>query len=321
MYFCQSNTDIMDIRYITDTDFIKDVIEGDEYSLVYGIVQHSTHNSELRDKYIYNLTVILCLKQETKLLRTVKTKQWIELLNKIIGILQSFDKSTLVTIPFCNIYGYKVNEIINSFELSRSVLSELLSSNFKNIEVIEYINRCYPIQSLKDLFFNLVIEIETGIFEGINVEDSYIIYDEMIRRGLKINVSQSEHYDENLYYKYFINSSKPKINVIEEDIDIENEIIKYKGYDIKRIGVLYYMLRDVLKDNQELLIKVANYVIDKDYILQNRANNAAYKYIHSPSLLVDKGWKIEYICQQLERYGIEIPNELKTEKKVLTKLT
>ena len=311
----------MDIRYITDTDFIKDVIEGDEYSLVYGIVQHSTHNSELRDKYIYNLTVILCLKQETKLLRTVKTKQWIELLNKIIGTLQSFDKSTLVTIPFCNIYGYKVNEIINSFELSRSVLSELLSSNFENIEVIEYINRCYPIQSLKDLFFNLVIEIETGIFEGINVEDSYIIYDEMIRRGLKINVSQSEHYDENLYYKYFINSSKPKINVIEEDIDIENEIIKYKGYDIKRIGVLYYMLRDVLKDNQELLIKVANYVIDKDYILQNRANNAAYKYIHSPSLLVDKGWKIEYICQQLERYGIEIPTELKTEKKVLTKLT
>lgn len=311
----------MDIRYITDTDFIKDVIEGDEYSLVYGIVQHSTHNSELRDKYIYNLTVILCLKQETKLLRTVKTKQWIELLNKIIGTLQSFDKSTLVTIPFCNIYGYKVNEIINSFELSRSVLSELLSSNFENIEVIEYINRCYPIQSIGDLFFNLVIEIETGIFEGINVEDSYIIYDEMIRRGLKINVSQSEHYDENLYYKYFINSSKPKINVIEEDIDIENEIIKYKGYDIKRIGVLYYMLRDVLKDNQELLIKVANYVIDKDYILQNRANNAAYKYIHSPSLLVDKGWKIEYICQQLERYGIEIPNELKTEKKVLTKLT
>lgn len=311
----------MDIRYITDTDFIKDVIEGDEYSLVYGIIQHSTHNSELRDKYIYNLTVILCLKQETKLLRTVKTKQWIELLDKIIGTLQSFDKSTLVTIPFCNIYGYKVNEIINSFELSRSVLSELLSSNFENIEVIEYINRCYPIQSIGDLFFNLVIEIETGIFEGINVEDSYIIYDEMIRRGLKINVSQSEHYDENLYYKYFINSSKPKINVIEEDIDIENEIIKYKGYDIKRIGVLYYMLRDVLKDNQELLIKVANYVIDKDYILQNRANNAAYKYIHSPSLLVDKGWKIEYIRQQLERYNIEIPDELKTEKKVLTKLT
>ena len=311
----------MDIRYITDTDFIKDVIEGDEYSLVYGIVQHSTHNSELRDKYIYNLTVILCLKQETKLLRTVKTKQWIELLNKIIGILQSFDKSTLVTIPFCNIYGYKVNEIINSFELSRSVLFELLSSNFENIEVIEYINRCYPIQSIGDLFFNLVIEIETGIFEEVNIEDSYIIYDEMIRRGLKVSISPSDHYDENLYYKYFINSSKPKINVIEEDIDIENEIIKYKGYDIKRIGVLYYMLRDVLKDNQELLIKVANYVIDKDYILQNRANNAAYKYIHSPSLLIDKEWKIEYICQQLERYGIEIPNELKTEKKVLTKLT
>ena len=96
----------MEIRYITDTDFIKDRLEGDEYSLVYGIIQHATHNSELRDKYVYNLTVVLCLKQETQLLRVVKVKQWVVLLEKTIGLLQSYDKNTLVTIPFCNIYGY-----------------------------------------------------------------------------------------------------------------------------------------------------------------------------------------------------------------------
>lgn len=314
----------MEVGYITDTDFIRNRLEGDEYSLIYGIIQHTTHNSELRDKYIYNLTIVLCLKQETNLLRLVKVKQWIALLERTIQLLQAYDKRTLVTIPFCNIYGYEIDEIINSFQLSCSVLQELLISNFQNMEVIEYIYRCYPIQSLEDLFFNLVIEIDTGIFEGMDSRDSYIIYDEMIRRGLNVDrrvIAPSEHYDDNLYHKQFIGSTKPKINIIEDYSEDDNEKIKPKGYNIERIGVIYYMLRDALKDNQELLIKVANYVVDKDYIPQSRANNAAYKYIHNPSLLIDKVQKIEKICMQLERYNIEIPKELLLDTKERTKFT
>lgn len=324
MYFCSQIANNMEIKYITDTDFIKERLEGDEYSLIYGIIQHSTHNTELRDKYIYNLTVVLCLKQETRLLRIVKVKQWIALVEKIVGLLQTYGKGTLVTIPFCNIYGYEIDEVINSFQLSLSLLQELLVSNFENMEVIEYIYRCYPIQSLEELFFNLVIEIDSGIFEGMDSTDSYIVYDEMIRRGLNVDkrvISPSEHYNDNLYYKRFIGATKPKMNIIEDYSETDYEVVKYKGYDIERIGVIYYMLRDALKDNQELLIKVANYAIDKDYILQNRANNAAYKYIHTPTLLIDKVQKIEKICKQLERYGIEIPNELQLEKKELTKFT
>ena len=121
--------------------------------------------------------------------------------------------------------------------------------------------------------------------------------------------------------EYAINAVQPRIvPPIEEDINENNEIVRYRGYDIKRIGVIYYMLYDALKDNQELLIKVANYVIDKDYIARNRANNAAYKYIHNPSFLIDKDWKVEYICEQLKRYNIEIPCELIKEKKDLEKL-
>lgn len=314
----------MEIKYITDTDFVKSKLEGDEYSLVYGIIQHTTHNSDLRDRYLYNLAAVLCVKQETRVLRIVKSKQWIRLLDEIIATLLSFDKHTLITIPFCNIYGYEINEIIASFQLSHSVLHEFLVANFENLEVITYINRCYPIQSLEDLFLNLVIEVETDTFEGVASSDSFVVYDEMLRRGLKVDrgVTQpSEHYEENLYYKYFISETKPKVNHIIEDESEELEVTTYKGYDIKRIGVLYYMLKDVLKDNQELLIKVANYAIDKDYILTKRANNAAYKYIHDPSLLTDKNWKEEYIREQLERYSIEIPDELKKDEKSKTKLT
>lgn len=315
----------MEIRYITDTDFITKKLEGDDYNLIYGIIQHCTHNSELKDKYIYNLTVLLFFKQETFLLRVVKAKCWIELLNTIIEKLSSFDKTnTLISIPFCNIYGYGLQEIIDSFRLSLFTLKEILVSKTEDIEVIDYINRCYPIQSLEDLFLNLVIEIEIGTFENLQSSDSYIIYDEMYRRGLKtkgFEIKPSEHYNENLYYRYFINATQPRIALpIEEDVNEDNEIVRYRGYDIKRIGVLYYMLHDVLKDNQELLIKVANYVIDKDYIVKNRANNAAYKYIHNPSFLIDKNWKVEYICEQLKRYNIEIPRELIKEKKDLERL-
>ena len=63
-----------------------------------------------------------------------------------------------------------------------------------------------------------------------------------------------------------------------------------------------------------------NYTIDKDYISKYKANNAAYKYVHKPSILTDKYWKIQYICKQLERYDIEIPRELIQEKKNLEKL-
>lgn len=314
----------MEIRYITDTDFVKSRIEGDEYSLIYGIIQHTVHSIELRDRYLYNLAAVLCVKQETKVLRIVKAKQWIGLLDEITNILLSLDKRTLVSIPFCNIYGYEVNEIIASFQLSRSVLNEFLSANFENLEVIDYINRCYPIQSLEDLFLNLIIEIETGMFEEVGSSDSFIVYDEMLRRGLKVNKSvicPSEHYDENLYYKYFISETKPKSNHAIEEENEENEIVKHKGYDIKRIAVLYYMLREVLADNKELLIKVANYAIDKDYILNNKANNSAYKYIHDTELLTDKAWKVEYIREQLERYNMEVPDELKDKKKTITKLT
>lgn len=309
----------MEISYITDTDFILQKIEGDEYSLIYGIIQHSIHSYELRDKYIYNLTAVLCLKQDTTVLRIVKTKQWLKLLEDIIKRLSMmYESNVLITIPFCNIYAFKISELITSYELSFNILNEFLKANFSNVEVIDSIKKCYPIQALQDLFLNLAIEVENGVFdvpsESLYI-DSGIVYDEMIRRGIDagLNISKSEMFDQNLYYRTLINSVKPKALVVELEEESNGdkvEIVHGRISDIKKIGVIYYMLKDCLKDNQELIVKVANYVLNKEYDIENKAGNSAYKYVHSPSLFINKLDKTNYIKEQLRRYNIDIPKDL-----------
>lgn len=307
----------MTMNYITDTDFISQNLDGDEYSLIYGILQHSVHQGELRDRYLYNLTTLLCLKQDTKVLKIVKAKKWMKLLEGIIEKLSVYDNNVFVTIPFCNIYGFNIFEIISFYELSYNTLAEFLSSSFDNIEVIEYITKSYPIQPLKDLFLNLAIEVESGVYDNESMTiDVCVVYDEMIRRGIDVGeeITKSELFNDDLYRQTFINGTKPKHIIVEvEDDNSPEELVtlRSKISEIKKIGTIYYMLAEALKDNKELIIKVANYVIDKEYDEGNKAGNSAYKYIHDTDLLTNKHSKVEYIKEQLTRYNIEMPKELK----------
>ena len=71
-----------------------------------------------------------------------------------------------------------------------------------------------------------------------------------------------------------------------------------------RTAVLYYMLRSKL--DLETIVKIANYVTNKDYDITNKANNSAYK----PELFREKNENIAYIVQALKKYGFEVPKEL-----------
>lgn len=308
--------------YITDTDFIDCTLKGDEYSLVYGVFQHISCHNELKEKYIYNLAIILCMKQDVDVLRATKVKQWMELLGKIIDKLNQFDEDVLVTIPFMDIDGYELNEILDAFRLEVSILNELLLNNFKELKLIDScIDDCFPVWSLEDCFADLGIDIIATTGGALDEED---ILDEMRRRGLRLpnGTSYRIQRDKNYYYEYYTDSeqSDKRRFFKEKRGDDEDRIIEVKESDIKRIGVIYYMLKDALKDNQELLVKVANYVLGKDYNPNLRANNSAYKYIHNPALLINKAEKVEYIKKQLVRYNIEIPEELTDGKKNLEKL-
>lgn len=308
--------------YITDTDFIDCTLEGDEYNLIYGVFYHISYHNELKEKYIYNLSIMLCIKQEVNILRAAKVKQWMELLKAIIAKLSQFDKDVLVTIPFMDIDGYGLNEILDAFRLELSILNELLLNNFKELKLIDScIDDCFPIPSLENCFADLGIEIAANTDGTLDDED---ILDEMRRRKLRLpdGISPYIQKDKNYYYEYYTDSeqSDKRRFFKEKSIDEEDKIIEVRESDIKRIGAIYYMLKDVLKDNQELLVKVANYVLGKDYNPNLRANNSAYKYIHNPALLTNKAEKVEYIKKQLVRYNIEIPEELTDGKKNLEKL-
>lgn len=308
--------------YITDTDFIDCTLKSDEYHLIYGVFYHISYHNELKEKYIYNLSVMLCIKQEVNVLRAVKVKQWIELLKAIIAKLCQFDKDVLVTIPFMNIYDYELNKILDGFRLEFSILNELLLNNFKELKLIDScIDDCFPICSLEDCFADLGMDIETSTAHILHEED---ILDEMRRRKLRLpkGVSPDIQNDKNYYYEYYTDSEQSDKRRFFKEMSIgeEDKIIEVRESDIKRIGAIYYMLKDVLKDNQELLVKVTNYVLGKDYNPSLRANNSAYKYIHNPALLINKAEKVEYIKKQLVRYNIEVPEELTDGKKNLEKL-
>jgi hypothetical protein len=298
------------MKYITDTDFITKQVTGDEYNLVYGIIQHSAHKSDLKDKYIYNLICALCNNQSTPILRKYNAKKWIALLDSIIKNLQHYKNDILVTIPFCNIYDRNIAELIESFELASYILTEFNESNFVGVEPIESIKQAYPIQSLEDLFSNLILNVEVKAIVNKNNEDIdvSIITDEIIRRNIKYpGIKKSDKYDENRYYSTFIGEATTQTNATLPEDDDDSPV---KITVLRRIGVLYYMLHDLLRNDINRLVKVAAYVTDKDYDENNKANSTAYTYIHHPEKFSSKTDNKNYIKEQLRRYSIDIPSDL-----------
>ena len=71
------------------------------------------------------------------------------------------------------------------------------------------------------------------------------------------------------------------------------------------------MLYELLKNDTNLLVKVAAYVTGKDYDESNKANSTAYNYVHHPDKFCLKADNKDYIIKQLRRYSIAIPEELK----------
>lgn len=122
----------------------------------------------------------------------------------------------------------------------------------------------------------------------------------------------SEKYEETAYDEY-VEYLYQKKEIPNEQVDAEAMLSsnskQVNGTSNKnRTAVLYYMLRSKL--DLETIIKIANYVTNKDYDITNKANNSAYKYIHKPELFREKNENIAYIVQALKKYGFEVPKEL-----------
>ncbi len=156
-----------------------------------------------------------------------------------------------------------------------------------------------------------------ALLNGIDHPFTYsaVIKEEMYRRGLETKESyKTQWYEENLYCKLFTNRENivniKTVEVEEIETDEEPEEKRYKGYYKKRIGVLYYMLHDALRDD-ELLTKVVNYVLNRDYKPGSKNGNTPYKYINNiGSEVLNDFDRVDYIIEQLLRYNIPIPDEV-----------
>lgn len=142
-------------KSITDTDFITYAhLSDDEYQIVYSIFFFYGDFGDYgnNDEYVYNHLVRLCEQQSNSLLRAVRVRQWISLLEKIIAKLEVMDKTLEVVVPYCQ-YSYNVEQTINHYQFARLVLTELLQGQFQGLSLIECddIVETFPIPSIEEL--------------------------------------------------------------------------------------------------------------------------------------------------------------------------
>lgn len=301
-----------DVKAITDTDFIENYIPSykDLYNLVYGIFYLSDEEYPFEEESIYNLIVSLCIDLKTKSWRRLRCVRFINEITNVITKLKEYKfqyGNIYIVIPFVRLYKQTIEFTIQKFDFALSVLKELYNSDFIDLELLELDNKVYPIPTISELFDELLDSVNQGNFDYLTCDSQYIVLDEMYRRGLSLN--HSNKLDQNLYRDYFIGEFL-NLNLMNiKEVIVDDDTIKISITDKKRVGVLYYMLKDVL--DEDLLISVISYVINKDYNKKKKANSSVYKYLHNISLLIDKQDNIDYIKSQLERYDIEVPKELK----------
>lgn len=301
-------------HFITDTDFVKPYFweQKDIYNIVYGPL----FLASIDDIAIYNMVISICKSLGTKIWKRIRVRQYIECISSILKKLKEVKDmydNVVVSIPFLS-YEYSLDKTIHIYTQSISVLNELLDSDFVELELLDLEGNMelYPIPSMENLFEELRDWIGEGSLEGYDYMDEYIVTDEMHRRGLHVNVNRSPDFDKEIYREVFIGE---KLNFSQkESLQIkDNDEGNLPLTAQNRIGVLYYMLNG--KIDTDLLIKVGNFILNKDYDIKKRANNAVYNYIHKPNGFTGKIDKVKYIISQLERYEIAVPKELEKYRK------
>lgn len=301
-------------KRITDTDIICPLLtQGSVYELVYGTLYHSTCKN---DEVIYNLVVTLCLNQKVKPLQRIYSKKCLTVLNEIINKIDILNKQyddIRVIIPFIG-YDASLVDTRLHFEFVADILKDFMENDFSEITLLDLDykevlgHEFYPIPSMDDFFEQYENEMYSTLVDLFHYSDTRCIRDERVRRGLLSITEASSDYEQELYKEELILDDNP-IERTDEKED-RNEInLSGRISAKKQIGVLYYMLYKHV--DMELLVKVANFMTNKPYDKEQLANNTAYKYIHNPSMFREKYEIIEHIKSQLERYDIEVPEELK----------
>ena len=314
-------------HFITDTDFIEPRLYSSEdiYNIVYAPFYYGFCNFpySTNQEALYNHVLNTCKTLKNKVWRKIRIKQYLEKLYSIVEKLKKISDqydNVIVRVPFIQLYEDDIYTTIDLFSFLITILEEIIANHLEELDEMEPLflemDVCgYPLQTIEESFEGLIMMVKDGMSEGFSKEDVYIVTDEMLRRKLEVenlsfitNIQPSGKYNENLYRKHFIGESLSPFNT-QKSVKTDDLPLTAQN----RIGVLYYMLNG--KIDTDLLVKVGNFMLNKDYDVKKRANNAVYNYIHKPNGFTSKIDRAKYIISQLERYEIAIPKELEGYRK------
>ena len=328
------------MKYIIDTDFIPSKFYShtayqDLYQLVYGILYGDSPNF---DK-VYNTIVLLTQRQGSDILKKVKLEMWKRELSTTIKNLEMYKNANEIVIVRISFTYYEetLETTLNLLNFANNTIGVMLQSDLDDLTLQDVKDeKSFPIPSMYKLFSDYYIsyrnwselildEDACDVDEELSrIEKIYV--DEVIRRGLYLQREETEDYpfsrntpsefysNRNLFKELEIdriNSISPTITAFDvtSEPTIDNSSLKDKA------GVIYYMLKDVVKDD-DLIITLINFVNDRIYNKDKRKGNSdsVKRYVYSFRKKEVTYNTAEYVKDVLSSYDLEIPEELKIKK-------
>ena len=235
---------------------------------------------------------------QTPIFKIVRLKEWKSLIVNTLERLNKWkddfkDASLIVKVPFVG-YSHYLDDAIRRYTSALDTITILIDNNIRENIPLENPDMFTEMPSLRELMMDYELELEE---EGY-LDDAWAVHQERIQRGF---IRNEVIEDKNAYRTILIGKDDVKTNIKQSEIT-ENQQIIEEDPAIRRASVLYYMLKDKVDIN--LMHKVIHFATNakKEYKGSN-ANDTIYTYLQHPEdRFLDKGYKIDYIKENLKKY-------------------
>ena len=304
-YLCIPNTMIMEIRYITDTDFLPkelthfhglfpNEITDDLYQIVYGAFRSCYCMYD-----IYNLVVLFANRQVVFALKKYKLNSWKKSLKAIVKKIESNSSNDFKVVIFIPLVSREMvlSEAIDYFQMAIFTIDEILSGN--DCPIQKDFNAFPSVPDMKELFEDTYSfltdpfidtsgeqqeDVESGLKRlAFQVFKTKFVTDEMYRRGIdsitinneEVTITPSEFYhDANKYKETFIEKNKvyePTVEELGATVKVTQPLDSFdpsSEFVKVRSTVMFHMLSSILNitmENKYQVMALFNYAVGKVY--------------------------------------------------------
>ena len=279
---------------LSDYDIFDIELIRDDYRVIYGILYNDVQGSA----DAYDVIASTFNSYNSQIQRKATMMRWqriiqtaMKRMDKAMDSVEE-DTSIEVNVPFLD-YCDSVKHTRQIFLGALDVIELLLETDGK--EELPYSDEvALPTTMFEDME-TFMINANEGEC-GLDSLWGNAIANEMIDRGLLHKDKFQTVYS---YRESLVGTFKPKAD--------KKPVVSRKGIsNINKVGVLYYMLKDSVVDIKTMN-RIAHYFLvnEDEFKGTNGSNDSIYTYISHPERLTDKQDKIDYIKEQLAKYGFD----------------